>query len=253
MKLTALPALAALMTMATLVANASTNTIVTVRTYNYARVSDEDLARAADAAARIFEEAGISLEWIVCRVPGNAAGGSCTEPFAVGRDLMLRLRADTPAQSDPAVRVRPLGTSILDRGQHTGILMTLDTPPIRAIASGASIDFSTLLGRAIAHEVGHLLLGSGDHSHIGLMRALWSQDELRGAKPAHWGFSAEERARMRANLRQSSIESPAIGNHTLYSPHGLQSEISPGDSRRNSCVSGARVGANQPHRRSGPR
>jgi hypothetical protein len=201
MKLTALPALAALVTMtAPLAADAGADTIVTVRTYNYAQVSDEDLARAKDAAAHIFAQAGISLEWMVCRVPGNAAGGSCTEPFADGRDLMLRLRADAPAQTDPTVRLRPLGTSILDRGQRTGVLMTLDTSPIRRIASGASIDFSTLLGRAIAHEVGHLLLGSGDHSHIGLMRALWSQDELRGLKPAHWGFSAGEEVRMRERL-----------------------------------------------------
>jgi hypothetical protein len=113
---------------------------------------------------------------------------------------MLRLRADAPAQTDPAVRLRPLGTSILDRGQRTGVLMTLDTSPIRGIAAGASIDFATLLGRAIAHEVGHLLLGSGDHTPIGLMRALWSQDELRGLKPAHWGFSAREEARMRERL-----------------------------------------------------
>jgi hypothetical protein len=202
MKLTALPALAALVTMTTPLAAADTgaDTIVTVRTYNYAQVSDEDLARARDAAAHIFEKAGISLEWIMCRVPGNAAGGSCTDPFAEGRDLMLRLRADAPAQTDPAVRLRPLGTSILDRGQRTGVLMTLDTSPIRGIAAGASIDFATLLGRAIAHEVGHLLLGSGDHSHIGLMRALWSQDELRGLKPAHWRFSAGEEVRMRERL-----------------------------------------------------
>jgi hypothetical protein len=33
------------------------------------------------------------------------------------------------------------------------------------------------------------------------MRAFWSHDELRGAKPAHWGFSNREAARMRQMLR----------------------------------------------------
>jgi hypothetical protein len=32
------------------------------------------------------------------------------------------------------------------------------------------------------------------------MRALWSQEELRGLRPAHWGFSPREAARMRQKL-----------------------------------------------------
>ena len=36
------------------------------------------------------------------------------------------------------------------------------------------------------------------------MRALWLQDELRGLKPAHWGFSSREAAQMRDTLRTLS-------------------------------------------------
>jgi hypothetical protein len=78
--------------------------------------------------------------------------------------------------------------------------MTIDMFPIRAVAERASSPAATLLGRAIAHEIGHLLLGSGGHPRMGLMRALWSQEELRGLRPAHWGFSPREAARMRQKL-----------------------------------------------------
>ena len=172
---------------------------VAVRTYNYAVVGIEQMSEARSEAAHIFKGAGISLEWIECRVPGDGAGAACTEPLLVGRDLMLRLVDRRPS---PGERVMALGESMLDREQRAGVLMTIDVFAVRAVAEGAATAVSTLLGRAIAHEIGHLLLGTAEHPQIGLMRALWSHEELRGLKPAHWGFSSHEAANMRETLRQ---------------------------------------------------
>ena len=172
---------------------------VSIRTYNYAAVAGDRMSEAQSEAAHIFKSAGISLEWIECRVPGNSAGVACTEPLLVGRDLMLRLVDRAPV---PGERVVALGESMLDREQRGGVLMTIDLFPVRAVAEKTATAVSTLLGRAIAHEIGHLLLGSAEHPRLGLMRALWSQEELRGLKPAHWGFSSREGAQMRETLRQ---------------------------------------------------
>jgi hypothetical protein len=169
---------------------------VVVRTYNYAAVPTDQLASALSETAHIFQRAGISLEWIECRVPGSE-GAPCTEPLVAGRDLMLRLVDRTPAEGE---RIVALGESMLDREQGGGVLMTIDLLPVRTIAGRAGTAIATLLGRAIAHEIGHLLLGSREHPRSGLMRAMWSQDELRGLKPAYWGFSAREAAQMRQAL-----------------------------------------------------
>ena len=134
-------------------------------------------------------------------MPGGVDGAACTEPLLAGRDLMLRLVDRTPAEGE---RIVALGESMLDREQRGGVLMTVDVFPVRSVAGRASTSISTLLGRAVAHEIGHLLLGSAEHPRLGLMRALWSHDELRGLKPAHWGFSAREAARMRQTLRGAS-------------------------------------------------
>ena len=174
---------------------------VAIRTYNYAAVPSDALAAARSEAAHIFTRAGISLAWTECRVPGENGGAPCTEPLLVGRDLMLRLVDRTPVSNDQIVA---LGESMLDREQRGGVLMTIDLFPVRAVAGRASTSWPTLLGRAIAHEMGHLLLGSAEHPRLGLMRALWSHDELRGLKPAHWGFSAREAAQMRQVLRKLS-------------------------------------------------
>jgi hypothetical protein len=170
---------------------------VAVRTFNYARLPAEQLARARVSVESIFRHAGISLHWIECRVPQSDSGAACTEPLAERGDLILRLIDVVPRTSD---RVAVLGSSMLDREQRAGVLMTIDVVPIRAIAERASLEAATLLGRAIAHEMGHLLLGSSSHPRSGVMRAFWSHDELRGAKPAHWEFTAVEAARMRQGL-----------------------------------------------------
>ena len=173
---------------------------VAIRTYNYAQVPHESLAHARAAAESIFKRAGIALRWIDCRVPQADAGAACVEPLEERRDLVLRLMDSTPGDLAEMGRVVALGTSMLDRERRGGVLMTVDLFSIRAIAREALTDVPTLLGRAIAHEIGHLVLGIAQHPNAGLMRAFWSQDELRGFKPAHWQFSTREAAQMRRAL-----------------------------------------------------
>jgi hypothetical protein len=174
---------------------------VSVRTYNYAAVPRTTLLAARVEADHIFQRAGISLVWVDCRVSVAEDGPACTEPLLPGRDLMLRLVDRPPVDG---ARVVVLGESMLDREARGGVLITIDMFPVRAIEEQASSPSGTLLGRAVAHEIGHLLLGSGDHPRIGLMRALWSHDELSGLKPAHWGFSAREAAHMRQTVLRKS-------------------------------------------------
>jgi hypothetical protein len=177
---------------------------VVIRTYDYANVSSDQLATARAEAEQIFRGARIAVQWIDCRVPGRLEGAACTEPLSPGRDLMLRIVDKTPGNVAGAERVVALGESMVDREERGGVLMTVDLFPVRAIAQSASTGVPVLLGRAIAHEIGHLLLGSAEHPRLGLMRALWSHEELRGLKPANWGFSSREAAQMRQTLRGRS-------------------------------------------------
>ena len=174
---------------------------VTVRTYDYANVPGGELAAARLEVGAIFRRASIAVRWIDCRVPGRVDGALCTEALVPGRDLMLRLVDRTPSNAGEAGRIAALGESMVDREERGGVLMTVDVFPVRAVAARASAGMPVLLGRAIAHEIGHLLLGSAEHARLGLLRAFWSYDELRGAKPANWGFSSRERAQMRQTLR----------------------------------------------------
>ncbi len=66
-----------------------------------------------------------------------------------------------------------------------------------SVARGAGIDTRRLLGLAIAHEIGHVLLNSNSHAPSGLMRADWSRTELQRQDPAAWRFLETEAAQVR--------------------------------------------------------
>ena len=208
--------------------------MVVIRTFNYAQVPPDELARARATADRTFQHAGISVQWIDCWVPGDrpaaigntpsaigntpsaigdrvSASGhpqsaigerlsACTEPLREGTEFMLRLLPSADPAAGGSARRVTMGTSLIDHDARAGALTTVDPRLVRDIAHEAATDPAALLGRTIAHEIGHLLLGHTGHSRRGLMRALWSQDEIRGIKPAGWQFSGAEAAQMRQEL-----------------------------------------------------
>jgi len=62
-----------------------------------------------------------------------------------------------------------------------------------------------LLGRAVAHEIGHLLMGTNQHSASGIMRARWSRCDLRRGQPDQWRFMRAEMMAMREHVEPSLV------------------------------------------------
>jgi hypothetical protein len=170
--------------------------LVTIRIYNYAAVPPAELDAARAVASRIFHDAGLAVEWEICRVPNSAEGAASTAPLRDGGEFVLRLQ--TSATVNLPLHVE-LGSSLLD-GTGGGVLITLDPRLVDAVALQAHAEAGLVLGRAIAHEVGHLLIGTARHSPHGLMRELWSQKELRENRPGDWAFSSQEAALMKRSL-----------------------------------------------------
>ena len=71
------------------------------------------------------------------------------------------------------------------------------------------MDDGELLGRAMAHEIGHMLIGTSAHARFGLMRAVWASGELRRGMPLDWVFSAKEGAELRRRL-DARTSAPAV-------------------------------------------
>jgi hypothetical protein len=175
----------------------STESIV-VRTYTTSG-SGATLRAARRTTATILADAGIDVSWVVCAMPGEAKTGTdaCAGPLR-WNEVVVRITAAAPPAAGTSLAT--LGFAAVDCGAARGSLATIYADRVARMAETAGIDPAELLGRAIAHEIGHLLLGTNRHASRGLMRAYWSAEELRRAAASQWLFAGKERSQLREGV-----------------------------------------------------
>ena len=159
-----------------------------VRVYDAAGVPSDALERAHVTVSQTLTAVGIQPLWRPCR------GNVCVDPPRYDEVVVRIVKGDTRASREL------LGTSMVDVDGQAGTLATIYIDRVEWLASQARVDSGQLLGRAIAHEIGHLLLGTPRHAGAGLMRARWLTGELERDWPLDWVLSAGEGARMRWRL-----------------------------------------------------
>ena len=71
---------------------------------------------------------------------------------------------------------------------------------VEELAEQQVVSKGQILGYAVAHELGHILMCSSSHPPRGLMRAGWKANELRDMAQRRLLFSAEEAERMRGRI-----------------------------------------------------
>jgi hypothetical protein len=171
---------------------------LSIRVFNNYGVPDDDLLAAGSHVNAIFSDAGVNLSWMDCwhhdGEPVNAPA-ECRQPPGA-HELTLRLQATNQSEGR---RFVSMGFSLVNLEEGAPFLATVFVDLVGSISRGAAVDFRLLLGRAIAHEIGHLLLNTSRHADRGLMRADWSRAELRRNKAGDWGFQAEEVETIRAS------------------------------------------------------
>ena len=149
---------------------------LSIRIYDSLHHSAATLLSARAVAGAILAEGGVpAVSWRDC-------SSGCTDPVR-DRELLVRIMgapAGVPAGS--------LGCAVIDLRTGAGTLATIYGDRVRVVAARTGVVAATLLGRAFAHEIGHLLLGTSRHTTAGLMRALWSDRELRNNVAADWAF-----------------------------------------------------------------
>jgi hypothetical protein len=164
---------------------------VVVRTYNSFGVPVSTVAEAQRLAKLILDDAGIDASWRWCRTktgPMAESNDGCDD-VVNPRELALRIVRAPKTITDPEV----LGYSHVDPQLRKGFLATVFADRVHVMVPRLHVQEGQLLGRVIAHEIGHLLLGTLTHPPTGLMRGHW----LMNHPTDLWTFSAVESARMR--------------------------------------------------------
>lgn len=157
-----------------------------VRVDDHAGVPSAVMSRAKAEAEVIFGAAGVRIEWVRDETAE-------TGRLAAMRLQLLVVKVESTARRpvDPIVGLaaRPAGRAFVffDR--------LLD------VAANRPIDTGVVLGRIMAHELGHLLLPPGPHARVGLMR---SHIEVAAGSPDR--FSAAEARQLRSAVLAGTPE-----------------------------------------------
>jgi hypothetical protein len=158
-----------------------------VRGYTAGSIRSADWQAAVGEARAILGDAGIDVDWIECSGSNATQAERCAQPLRVNEVAVRLVRSKTPHD-----HIAPLGESLLDPSRQSGTLATIYLDRVEWLARSAGVRANTVLARAIAHELGHLLLGTTAHNREGLMRSTWTSAELRRGLPRDWRFTASD-------------------------------------------------------------
>jgi hypothetical protein len=211
------------------------NLQVLVSVYDDAGVPARVLAHAEKETAKIFDHAGVDVVWKNCSSSANPVGpdalvrsgkqGSPSSVFEENAGLRPAGRAGAPAPTSSildnldcsrldwpthlAVRVLPqsrrsagevFGVAFLS-SEGTGCYSDVFYDRTTELQTSWHVSLADILGNVIAHELGHLLLGSNSHASMGIMKGRWQGEELRRAARGGLLFTAEQSDHMRAKLK----------------------------------------------------
>jgi hypothetical protein len=172
---------------------------ISVRVYDYVGLSQQRLEATRLEVARVFERAGLATEWTNCSL-------SVPNPLPACQELrspdVLILRIDSEERARALGVPGILGISWLpgEEDEHGALFCVFGDGAAR-VATENRIPPAVLLAHAIAHEIGHLLLRTKEHSPSGIMRARWSKNDMLRAAQGGLLFSEEEGKALRNESR----------------------------------------------------
>lgn len=193
--------------------------LLTARFYSTVDVPAGDRAAATQVAANILHAAGIDIRWTDCNdrlsSKPHPASEACLAPVSPDEVIVRFVRASPPAASRRAA-ADTLGDAYVDTVAAAGSLATVYVDRVANLSRASGVDAGTLLGRVMAHEIGHLLLGTATHRPSGLMRAEWSTTLLQRRMANEWRFSTVDAADARDGVlrRSRAVRATAVQTTT---------------------------------------
>ncbi|MGA8311487.1 MAG: hypothetical protein WB755_15760 [Terriglobales bacterium] len=171
---------------------------ITVQVDNYSQASPAVLAAAEREAGRILGEAGLRTVWLECPMRASTPDpeGPCQRaPEAT--DIRLRILA-APIQ-------KVFQDSVFGFAVHPVLASVYyDYAVRRAKSDDAEFEVPIILGCVIAHELGHLLLGSNGHSVTGIMQPRWEAKQVRQLMTGTLLFTTAQSNLMREQVQTLS-------------------------------------------------
>lgn len=151
--------------------------VIHVEVYNYAKIGRSELQGAESQAAGLFALAGVQIMWIewVSRPASFRSLSDDPSP-----DFSVRILGGSGMmQKKQGAGVDVMGESIIPGGTQApvaGGISNVYYDRVKEVSAAWAPSTSAILGEAIAHELGHLMLGP-QHSRQGTMKILWTPQD----------------------------------------------------------------------------
>jgi hypothetical protein len=173
---------------------------INVVTNDYARVSTRTLQEAQEVATRVLSIAGIETRWHQCREseadsnlgpnPGRLETAATVFLLIIPRAMAAHWASGTTS----------LGLAILPGAGKKGDLAYIFYHRVEELAATEDASAAQILGHAMAHEIGHLLLNSNRHSDVGIMQAEWRSEQMESLCSGRLLFTDIQARQMRAGV-----------------------------------------------------
>jgi hypothetical protein len=174
-----------------------------VAVYDDAGVEAEIVRQAEVEAERVFQAAGIEVRWRNVQWE-RGTGLTSVTAGEISQRLTVRIvphSRDLPGEIFGLAFIGDDG-----RGRQADVFYD----GIARLSVHGSHDPAVLLGAVMAHELGHLLLGSNSHSATGIMRGRWDKGDLQRAALGKFGFGAEQGVKMRERVASDRTPEEAV-------------------------------------------
>ena len=201
-----------------------TNSTITIHVHNYAKVDDKTLEEAEKVAAGIFRKVGVEIRWVDIDLTsaGKPEKSVDEDSFTLSRIQLSIFPGEMAEHLDVpgnAMALAPGGGT--DRHLVYIVYNRVEAASQRQVRARMEkkIDMvasrSKILGDAIAHELGHVLLNLEIHSATGIMRGGWDKKDLMDIAFGSLCFTSEQAEVIRAdvlrrNMRQEPLEGARI-------------------------------------------
>jgi hypothetical protein len=186
--------------------------------YNLANVPSKTLNRAIEETTNILAVAGVQVLWQEGQADSAEGRTVDMTPRPVATDgsrddrdfVVVRVVRGIP----PSAMPRALGFTL--PWAQNGVHVTMFYDRIEEVALSVPPGVARILGDALAHELGHVLLGSGQHSQAGIMKAVWSKADYRHLAARQLEFLPPEAIVLREEVSRRAALGPArrVSNRT---------------------------------------
>lgn len=170
---------------------------ITVELANAASVPHYAVSRAEAMADFLFERAGFKIEWIETSTDDRTPWVPICKDSTDVNHFAVVIRRDA---GSARLHDRALGYAMPFSGRRNHAAVLWQAVSRTAQENADKVDSGMLLGVVIAHELGHLVMGSGAHGP-GVMSANWLRPDFIAISQRGLRFTPVEVVQLRQGLR----------------------------------------------------